>query len=494
VTRLRDANTVPRGTSLAADVCIVGGGAAGITLALELAKTSTRVVLLESGNTTFDDATQALYDGASTGDTYDVSASRLRVLGGSTNHWAGWCRPLDPADFEPRSWIRNSGWPITRADVDPYYTRALPIVGIAQEPFDGAYWIRQRPEASVVPILENATMTTSVFRFSPGPFRFGEKYREDLERADNVDVYLDANVVNVATGAGSAPRVTHVEVATLKGNRFRVGATVFVLALGGIENARMLLASTDSRPRGLGNDNDLVGRYFMDHPEGDVGTVVLTGKAPDNFLGGRIDALRTMITFRPEVFEKQRMNAIAFVVASQDTKSVDITGKIRSSDVAAVLRATEGASSVPYLLYMRGEPEPNPDSRVTLGDDRDALGTRRVKLHWELGPDDRARYRQAVELLAQQFGFAGAGWIRLDPPNFGSPRTELFYGAHHMGTTRMHTDPKRGVVDVDCKVHGIENLYVAGSSVFPAVGYSNPTLTILALTLRLADHLASRLR
>ncbi|MDQ1535067.1 MAG: hypothetical protein QOF28_2828 [Actinomycetota bacterium] len=494
MTRLRDANTVPRDTTVQADVCIVGGGAAGITLARELSKTRARVVLLESGNTTFDEATQALYDGVSTGDGYDVGASRLRLLGGSTNHWAGWCRPLDPADFEPRPWVRNSGWPITRADLDPYYNRALPLVGVAQEPFDAAYWIKQRPDALVVPILENATMTTSVFRYSPGPYRFGAQYRAALERARNVDVYLQANGVNIATTGESTQVVEHVDVATLKGNRFRVEAPVCVLALGGIENARILLASSDSRPRGLGNEHDLVGRYFMDHPEGDIGTLLLTGRVPDNFLGGRIDSLRTVITFKPEVFEKQQLNATAFVIEPEKTTSVDFTGKIASSDVADVLRATEGGSSVPYLLFLRGEPEPNPDSRVTLTDQRDALGVPRVDLHWQLGPDDRARYRKAINLLAQQFGFAGAGWLRVDPPDFGSKKTEMFYGSHHMGTTRMHADPTRGVVDTDCKVHGTDNLYIAGSSVFPAVGYSNPTLTILALTLRLADHLASRLR
>lgn len=487
---LREASDVERDALLRADVCIAGGGAAGITLALALRDRGLSVVVLESGGLQAEPDTQALYLGSSSGVPYDPSGTRLRFLGGTTNHWAGWCRPLDPADLEGEVWGPGMGWPIGRADLDPYYGAAAVVCELNVDGEDPAVWSRVG-EDPLAPIADDDVVTTGLFRFSP-PTHFGTRYRADLERAEDVVVLLGANVVNIVEDRG---RISRFDVATLGGNRFRVRSRAYVVATGGIETARLLLASRDSDAAGVGNANDLVGRYFMDHIEVTVATAVLTSKVDPKYLAGHIGLLRFVLTFTAAARREHGLPALAFVVEDfpyRTPESADLS-TVPHDDVAAVLRLVEGTSTAPYSLQVRAEPRPNPDSRVTLSDDRDALGMPKVDVHWALAPSDRESVARGVELLGDHLGSIGAGYVRADIPDLATSARSLYYGAHHMGTTRMGDTPSDGVVDRDCRVHGVDNLWIAGSSVFPTVGYSNPTLTIVALTLRLADHLSSRL-
>jgi choline dehydrogenase-like flavoprotein len=211
---------------------------------------------------------------------------------------------------------------------------------------------------------------------------------------------------------------------------------------------------------------------------------------PPNYLGGRPDYLRTVLAFTPEFLAEHELPAISFVFEPFPwDQSEDADTRVQPADVAAVLGAVEGGESLPYSFSMRCEPEANPDSRITLGKDRDALGMPRVEMHWKLGPRDRARYRTALDEMARELGVRGVAWLRREPATFGASDETYFYGAHHMGTTRMNDDPELGVVDPNLRVHGVDNLFIAGSSVFPGCGFSNPTFTIVALTLRLADRL-----
>ena len=277
---LLDARRIERGAVVEADLCIVGAGAAGIALARELAGTPLSVCLLESGGFQPDAATQSLYEGPSRGTLLEeggdyLSRSRLRFFGGSTNHWQGWCRPLDPLDFEARPWVEHSGWPLDRGALEPYYARAaelvqIPHVGDAEAP------VLAGPGALLLPGSE--WVATRLFTFSP-PTAFGRVYRDALARAPNVTLLTHANVREIRLDAGGS-RVESVRVACLEDNAFDVRARYTALAAGGIENARLLLASNRQRPAGIGNGHDRVGRYFADHPVLDVGHVVLTDAAP----------------------------------------------------------------------------------------------------------------------------------------------------------------------------------------------------------------------
>ncbi|MCZ7536521.1 MAG: hypothetical protein M5T61_11855 [Acidimicrobiia bacterium] len=349
----RPADEVPAGSVLRADICIAGGGAAGITLARELRGSGASVILLESGGFDPDPDDQALYTARSSGDRYDPLATRLRYLGGATNHWSGWCRPIDPLHFEPRGWIANSGWPISRSDLDPYYARAAKVCELPPSFGDSTAGDRGDNEGVdrwFQSLFEDDAITSTEYWFSP-PTRFGSRYRDDLELSSETTAYLRANLVNVANSDG---RVTQFEVATLDGNNFAVEAGAYVIALGGIENARMLLASRDSSPAGLGNDGGLVGRYFMDHFDQTMGTMLLTSPIDGAYQPGRLDQRRAAITLTPAAQREHEIGGIALVVESFPFWKPDEADykTVRANDAADILRGLAGGTSVPYSLQV----------------------------------------------------------------------------------------------------------------------------------------------
>jgi len=510
---LDHANNVPRGSKLRTDVCIVGAGAAGITLARELAGTSHSVTVLESGGFDFSEATQDLYEGSSSGLPYRLTGSRLRFFGGSTNHWAGQCRPFDEADFEARAWVPNSGWPFGRAELLPYYERAQVMCDLGPFHYDVEWWLERM--SGVDALLDTDMVRTAVFQIGP-PTHFGTKYRKVLVDAGNVNLLLGANVVNVRIDGN---RVAGVDVKSLEGNEFAVDAELVVLALGGIENARLLLASRAQRPAGLGNHHDLVGRYFMDHALVAIGRLVLSDAAPvpalHYFVGvpmkkAGIPDLKNLpprSLFGQFALTRRATRAAAipnFAAMLSGLRAGDDTADITGSDIAGLIDNVEGRTGIErremkmtlidgevrratdrFELLVNMEPTPSPDSRVTLTADLDAVGMPRIDLHSAFDSDDYASMERGTAILAREIGRLGLGRVHLQPAE-GLP---IGIGNHHMGTTRMHRNPKRGVVDEHGEVHGVANLYVAGSSVFPAAGFSNPTLTIVSLALRMAQRI-----
>ena len=519
---------MPDYTRIDTDVAIVGGGAAGIAIAVELADTDIPTILLESGGFERNPQTDDLNAGKSDGLGYaPLEDSRSRFLGGSTNCWGGHCRPLEREDFEARPWVHASGWPIPYDDLAQYYDRASATLKVGPVDYDAASWESRigNPSARLLQ-FKPGRISNEILQFSP-PARFGELYRSTLKRSTNIRCFLGANLVGIETDE-SAAVVEGLRVATLTGREFRVIPRIAILAMGGIENARILLLPNPHAPQGIGNPYDLVGRYFMEHPSFRSGSFTKASSGPSlewydstysfanpAFASGGISAAAffslTRSTHEEEELLRNRM-LLFTTFAGEENPGTDalrrLVGRPRGArrsrnprqDVATFVRhAPQVGTGIVARRYRLNrlarrthlftivEPEPSPDSRVTLSDERDSLGVNRPRLTWRLTSRVERTLVRAQQILAEELEQIGAGNLEFDS------RGDLHWCCHHIGTTRMSTDTRHGVVNADCRVHGVQNLYVAGSSVFPTAGSDMPTFTIVALAIRLADHVRTRL-
>lgn len=523
-------SALPPDAVLECDVAVVGGGPAGIALALALAGSPLRVVVLEAGGRTLDAREQAFAVGLSTGIPYfPLHESRYRLLGGSTFRWGARTAPLKPIDLAPRDWVPHSGWPFDRTELEPHYANAYELIGLHQ-PFryEGDVWQQLR---GTPPPFDPARLEYVAFQFGKSVL-FAEAHRERLVRAPNVRVWLDAPVHSIVPTA-RGDRVDHLRLHAHAGAARGVRARTYVLAAGGIENARLLLLSDAIRPEGLGNAHGMVGRCFMEHPTVSAGRVVaarwqkLHDACSPGLVRGRL--VEVGLALAPALQAEARcLDAVVrttLEVGRDPTQALrellwnlrhrrlphqldwyqknrwlkERLGAIARDPFAIVANLARHAAGRPKRfkvdavhLEVRIEQAPNPESRVTLDDSLDARGQRRVRLHWSLTPQDKHTMRVAATTFAAELERLGLGRLELDPA-LASDGPELpdgmVGGHHHMGTTRIAADAREGVVDAHCRVHGIDNLHVAGTSVFPTAGYVNPTATMLALALRLARHL-----
>jgi choline dehydrogenase-like flavoprotein len=528
-----DARTIPKGTVIKTDVCIVGAGAAGITLAREFLGGPFKVCLLEAGGLEYDERTQSLYKGENVGIPYHpLEATRLRFFGGTTNHWGGACRPLDPIDFEARDWLPHSGWPFDQAHLVPYYKRAHSVFQLGHFAYDGKDWETEvRPRA----VFNGGALTSHVIH-QTAPTRFGQLYRDEIRQAPNISTYLHANVLELETDR-TANSVTRVRVSSLERNEFFLFARVYIVATGGIENARILLLSKHTRRFALGNEHGLVGRFFMEHPNawGNAGIIVPTG-FPLPFYGERMPGKLTrggvtkkaitwgFITPTEQTLRSKKMLNCGFALlplahnidtavgvnSMRTLKNSLESGELPDDFWKHVSKVVTDMDSIAFLAVRKmtghGQPppidvtywmeqSPNPDSRVSLSRERDYFGLPRVQFKWRLTEREMHDARRSLQLLATELGQSGLGRLGANSAMWSDNWASLFAGSnHHIGTTRMHSDSKKGVVDPNCRIHGVSNVYIAGCSVFPTSGHANPTLTIVALALRLADHIKQSMR
>jgi len=512
---LIDANEVDAGKTVDADLCIIGSGAAGLTMAQAFLREGVSVLVLEGGGLVADASSHALYLSIrNLGRDYpQLYASRLRYFGGTTNHWGGHCVPLRGINFERLPWSPYTGWPFSLADLQPYYRRAEDLLGLDRASVD--------PE-TVASLLgerlfpfDKTCLQTQVSRYHA--VRFGERFRADMERSENVTVMLNANAVSIDSHQDGS-RVEGISVKTLEGSAFSVRAKAYVLAAGGIENPRLLLASRSVHREGLGNANDIVGRFFMEHiwyPSGEIVPAdpghlmkLYTEEIPT----GEI-AYRAHLVLPEEVVKKAQIPDFRCEIAADRIlphgEAVRSARLLRDSvengewpdhlgthvlniirDPGAVVSAMSGGHLKGYRLLNNVEQAPNPQSRIALSDEKDVLGVPIATIDWRLSDVDERGIRFAHQCIAREVGRSGIGRMLVDLPD---NEAEILPGAngdyHHIGTTRMHDNPRLGVVDKDCKVHGLANLFVAGSSVFPTGGFANPTFTIVALAIRLGDHI-----
>jgi len=525
-----DARDIDGRITIDADICIIGAGAAGLTIACQFAHSETRACLLESGDLDFNWRTQALYEGRNVGLKYfGLDMCQIRYFGGNTNGWGGWCRPLDAIDFSDRPWVAGGGWPFSLDELEPYYRAAHRVCQIPA-PDSGVEEIARRLGAKRLP-LDPAKLEATVYQFSP-PTRFGRVYRDVIAAARNITCILNANVLRINL-TPDARQARDVSVGCFGRPGFRVMARHFVLAAGGIENARLLLLSNDIAASGIGNRHDLVGRYFMEHPH--TMRMLTSTQQPAVFslygIGFRKRALSVRLSLPAAVQAAEGLlnysanihplylghssaawRSFRKLVLSLDPRRrcdpyvrfppygnkrishgqlYEIVRRFDKVVAAAFLHLFRPNGLVSgFVLESKSEQAPNWGSRVRLQQERDAFGLNRVELDWRTLPIDRRTVIRAEEIIDQELRRLGIGELApLQPGEIeGWPRN-LEGGWHQIGTTRMSADPHRGVVDANGKVHDIANLFIAGSSVFPTCGAAPPTLTIVAMALRLAGHL-----
>jgi choline dehydrogenase-like flavoprotein len=535
-----DAAELAPGTILDTDLCIVGAGTAGVTLAREFIGAPCRVCVLESGGREPEPDTQSLYAGENIGfPYYPLDDARARVWGGSSTRWhipigdgrvGPRIRPLDDIDFERRDWVPHSGWPFDRQHLQPYYDRAEAVCAIEPTTYDVSGWDdpAERPRLP----LGDGPVDTVIYKFVWGQL-FARHYPEQVAAAANITTCLHANVLEIETN----PQASHVEqlrVATLGGKELRVRARLVVLALGGIETPRLMLLSRRHQATGVGNQHDLVGRFFMEHLHLWSGMLVIDQTRPlENLTLYRdVQQVRGVpilgkLALRPEILRRERLlnqNIQLMATCRPDpfkyrtvrAEPIEALKALMTRDglshgashAGTVVRGLDDLATVafrkmraaavgtpvrPVLVFANmAEQVPCAQSRVMLGSDRDAFGQPRVKLDWRITAQDMQSVIRTQELVGQALERAGLGRFHCELLD-DTPPAATHGGYHHIGTTRMHDDPKQGVVDADCRVHGADNLYVAGSSVFPTGGYANPVLTTVALALRLGDCLKQKL-
>ncbi|MEQ9040376.1 MAG: GMC family oxidoreductase [Silicimonas sp.] len=460
---------------------IIGSGPAGITVALRLAEKGIPSLILEAGGLEFSDASQDFYRGDVIGDPYyDLDTTRLRYFGGSSNHWAGRCRPLSAIDFEARAWVPHSGWPIGRADLDPYQARADDMLGLA----------RTEEQALSSELLE-------VSYSNPEPLNFAEAYGDRFRTSDLMHLAPDCAVQSLEARDGQVRRVL---AKAPDGTDIALSVERVIVATGGIENARLLSWSNVVSPQRVVAEEASLGRYWMEHPHHTIGEVAIPAPIhsyEDIWFAGAV---------APSDAAQERYgiaNASLFwflppnLPPYEDLRS-RIAGAFCSAAAPVVqkLEALTGHKTCMAKTLAVWEQYPVPENRVALSESgRDEFGVPRVELHWKKGGDDFRTAKVIAELFGRYLYSSGKGMLRVAHgivEDTGFLPTDWPGGHHHLGGTRMSDDPKTGVVDANLRIHGMRNAYVVGSSVFPTGGYANPTYTIVQLALRLGDHLAGQ--
>lgn len=496
-------------------VCIVGTGPAGITLARRLAAAGVDVALMEGGALDFTSESQALYEGETRGlDYFALDGARLRYFGGSSNHWNGASRELDAHDFVPRPYQPFSGWPITKADLDPYRDAVTDILDLRNR--------ADQPDPA--PRRDDMELRRFLYGHSKPPVRFGEKYHDEIETSERIHLGLNANLVDLRLesqgGEGAAVAEARFRALTPGDPGFAVTAQAYVLCAGGIETPRLLLSARSQRPQGIGNRHGLVGRFFAEHPDVQIGELVFRERfyaqehySPTPAFMAANEVLNFNVNVRAGtgVRTPQRLRELPREAVRELACRLSLEGPlgqfVDDGEIDCDLNAQRGITG--YIARLRApetltgyaelqmEQALDPANRVELGPQTDALGMRRPVLTWRLNDLDRRTVRLAMLSFGVMMAEQDRARLRIHPWLLeddweGAVEEGLIIGSyHHMCTTRMSADPREGVVDADCRVHEVPNLYVGGSSVFATAGHATPTYTIVQLALRLGDHLSA---
>ena len=506
------------------DLCIIGSGPAGITIANEFLEKNISVTLLESGGIDGETSNQDLNQGDIVGQDpgYDLEMSRLRLFGGTSNHWVGSNQMLDPIDFKYREWIKYSGWPITIDDLKPFYKKAFEINEIPNLFEDLPYFDKKDTFLKYSLLLQKKLKEDIYFLTNYiNPLRFSDKYIESFKDNDNLNIIVHCTATNISTNGNN---IEKIEAVTSNYEKVTVKSKFYVLAMGGIENARFLLLNIDNIPFKNINNQPIIGSFFQEHYGATAGTLIFH------------EEITKYLTYMNEYNFKNKLETETYFIPSENTQKDQrilnsritfynknwnsILGpddinfrnnyKETLNAISGLLKSMEGPLewyksfknkdaifNRPQRIFIGFEQAPNPNSKVYLNNKYDKLGQRQASLNWKLNETDELSINKVTTWLSEIVGVYGLGRINIGPDikniEWTKNNSPIAGGYHHMGTTRMGSNVNESVVDKDCKYHQLNNLYLAGSSVFSTGGSTNPTLTIVALALRLAEHLKKRL-
>ena len=532
-----------------ADVCVIGAGPTGIACALELIQAGVSVCLLESGDSERE-ATVArdqdrgqLPEGSK---YYEPEIIRARAVGGTSTLWDAGVEPLnrgaryipfDEVDFETRSSIPHSGWPISRQQLDPYYRRAQSYAGIGPYDYNISTWSGDTQPFQ----LDETLVRSGVFQFGSADTYY-KLHRATLCSAESVKLYTRTTALELRATPGGE-RVNEVRARASGGAMLEVRARTVILAMGALENIRLLLCSQDSDPAGLGNRRGVVGRYFVDHPLVSAGAIV--PRDPGFFEESQFYDWRSMsgttvcghLKLGAKTMRDEKVLGVGSMLVPRSDHSplvgVQSARAVLSSfrdkrppSASDVLRAPQAILEIPSILQRRKaeslgvnlpinrggwsrmpsalplirsfdvvwatEQAPSPEHRVELSEEKDAFGTPRIRINWSWSELDQHCLKNAQEIFAD--AFSSAGFASFEPRRSDGELVMRAPTMHHpMGGTRMSSDPEQGVVDARCKVFDTENLFVAGGSVFPTGSFANPTLTMMATGVLAAESALSAL-
>lgn len=518
---LSDLDKIDDDIACQGDVCVVGGGAVGLVVAVQLSRMGKRVILLEGGGVGLEERSQALHRVITAGHPSMLEDfGRYRVLGGTTTFWGGQVVPLDQTAFEDRDWVTDAKWGLTNEDLDPYHLKAYEIIGLKNvELDDQKIWRKLGVEPDLGPDLG---MLLS--RWVPKR-NFARVFKKEIDGPGNLDVFVHANVTGFSLDEDGR-RISGVKARSFSGKQITVNAKSVVLACGTIEIARLLLQPSGDGAPYPWQDNPWIGQGFIDHIDSLAGTVKILDKGVFHKMFDSI----VINTFR--YFPRIRLN----VDAQRKHKTLDIAAHFKFDSITfqhlinikmflwsiidgrmpdniwrlpihvmAVMkiafpiafrylmdhRLYKPAGGTVYL-QLTSEQIPNPASCVRLVDEKDELGMRRVEVDWRFDGREIRTFAMFSRLIRDTLRDRGIAEITLDPDLENESQAyfeKVFDGNHHMSTARIGNSAAEGVVDSNLRVHGTENLYVTGAAVFPASGFANSTLTAVALGLRLCDHL-----
>ena len=523
-----DAKSFSSETRQNADVCIIGAGVAGITLALELDKKGISSILLDGGDESFSMESQSLYSPGDKIEGYeDITYNRLRFLGGSSNHWQNSTGLFTKEDFEKRDWIPNSGWPITHEDIAPHYVLAGHYCGTGTDGYDTQYWLNKM--GGVDPTKGSNALELGINKAAIPPTRFYYVHGAKIVDSEHINLIKNANLVDLEFDENTQ-LVNEITFVTYNSqSRHKVTAKQFILCCGGIENARFMLLFNEKYQNKIGNQYDNIGRYFMEHPvlraanfypskntkldilnEGilEEGRMIKGFMQIDGETLTRNKAINLRLPLhrktkyeisegirsyhyltdssKADGFPNDGWSHIYNIIADLDMFAEAIARKKFSTELFEHAKEFGG-----YEISMMFEQIPDRNNRITLSEDRDVLGIKKVNVQWQLLKKDKENVWTALELIAKELGKSNLGKLHIldeyEEQVFGN---KMFFSHHHMGTTRMADSPNNGVVDKNLKVFGTQNLFIGGSSIFSTSSHVPPTLTISAFSVRLAEHLA----
>lgn len=455
-----------------AKVVIAGGGLAGLLLARELAPL-TDIIVIERGDLQLSAKQAELADAHISGIPYPLKDTRDFRLGGSTSIWAGYCAEFDMLDFSQRDWVPHSGWPITLDELTLYKDKVAETLNLTDATFDPLHVTRDA-QKHLPPFIPGLTVTA--WRFGNPILRIADHWLFDTPELDNLKVITNARVIDIRLN-NDQTEVDRFICINKRGEQFDVTADIYILAMGGLETARLLLSSNTQCPYGVANSSGFVGQCFSEHPHMTIDGFEFFGTTP--------------LTSWAEKGKDSAGNPFALCagLSAQAQENLSIL-----NHRAHIFRTPQMSTIAPPQLGIFLEQAPNRSSRITLAEDRDADGVPKLDLHWTLNELDVQSFVLAANEIGHTLEEAGAG--RYVSPLRAEQVTSdrVLHSNHQLGTTRMSENPAYGPLDGNCLTHDHRNLYVAGGSAFPTVSWANPSFMVMLLTMRLAEHLKQRIR